>query len=89
MGNAVNAYSKGGKSGLSSGSILALASGTLKHFTFLPLVQQVRSSGGRVGLVLTTLNMSSEVPGFDFRHLQTAFKLTGLSECCSGHFVFG
>ena len=33
-GNAVNAYSKGGKSGLSSGSILALASGTLKHFTF-------------------------------------------------------
>ena len=31
MGNAVNAYSKGGKSGLSSGSILA---GTLKHFTF-------------------------------------------------------
>ena len=33
-GNAVNAYSKGEKSGLSSGSILALASGTLKHFTF-------------------------------------------------------
>ena len=33
-GNAVNAYSKGGKSGLSSGSILALVSGILKHFTF-------------------------------------------------------
>ena len=32
--NAANAYSKGGKTGLSSGSILALASGTLKHFTF-------------------------------------------------------
>ena len=28
------AYSKGGKSGLSSGSILVLVSGTLKHFTF-------------------------------------------------------
>ena len=34
MSNAVNAYSKGGKSGFSSRSILALASGTLKHFTF-------------------------------------------------------
>ena len=53
------------------------------------LAYKVRSSGGRVGLVLTTLNISSEVPGFDPRHLQTAFKLTGVSECCSGHFVFG
>ena len=32
-----------------------------------------QSSGGRVGIVLTTLNMSSEVPGFDPRHLQIAF----------------
>ena len=34
MDNADDAYSKGGKSGLNSGSILVLASGTLKHFTF-------------------------------------------------------
>ena len=33
-GNAVNAYLKDGKSVLSSCSILALESGTLKHFTF-------------------------------------------------------
>ena len=33
------------------------------------------------GLVLTTLNMSSEVTGFDPRHLQTDFKLPGVSEC--------
>ena len=39
-GNAVNAYPKGGKSGLSSGSILALASGTLKHCT-LPLARPI------------------------------------------------
>ena len=32
--NAVDAYSKGGQSGLSSGSFLVLVSGTLKHFTF-------------------------------------------------------
>ena len=36
-GNAVNAYSKGGKSGLSSGSILALASGTLKPVSYTHL----------------------------------------------------
>ena len=39
-GNAVNAYSKGGKSGLSSGSILALASGTLRHFTFFLMIRR-------------------------------------------------
>ena len=32
-----------------------------------------------MGLVLTTLNMSSEVPGFDPRHLHTDFiQFTGL-----------
>ena len=39
-----------------------------------------RCSGSRVGLVLTTLSMSSEVPGFNPRHLQTDFKLLGVSE---------
>ena len=34
---------------------------------------QLRSSGSLVGLVLTTLDMSSEVPGFNPHHLQTAF----------------
>ena len=43
-----------------------------------------RSSGGRVGVVLTTLNMSSEVPGFDPCHLQTTFKLLEVSECYLG-----
>ena len=49
-GNAVNAYSKGGKSGLSSGSILALASGTLKHFTFLLLAIDDCYHGKKVDL---------------------------------------
>ena len=40
-----------------------------------------RRSGGRAVLVVATLNMSSEVPGFDPRHLQTDFKLLGVSEC--------
>ena len=44
-------------------------------------------SGGHAVLVLATLNVSSEVPVFWSPPLQTAFKQ--VSECCSGHFVFG
>ena len=40
--NAVNAYSKGGKFGLISGSVLVLVSGTLKHFTFCLTIAAAR-----------------------------------------------